>query len=231
MQSGSGMRRTLKMITIVVAVPSGVASLAIATIWLVAQFQTWESQAFLFSEVDKVPVVEVGLVLGTSATVLDHQTNTLVPSWAFDFRLDAAAELWRAGKVKYLLVSGNGAEDEPTKMRAALIERGVPSSIIYRDYSGFRTLDSILRARLVFGQRRLIIVSQDYHLTRAIFLARSSGIEAWGYVARPVWPSPSLHDRLVITLAALLAYYDAWRGTSPRDEGDGPIMMGTDLPD
>jgi len=225
------MRRILKIVAIAVAVASGVASLAIATIWLVAQFQTWESQAFLFSEVDKVPFVEVGLVLGTSATVLDHRTNTSVPSWAFQFRLDSAAELWRAGKVKYLLVSGNGATDEPAEMRAGLIERGVPSSIIYCDYSGFRTLDSILRARLVFGQRRLIIVSQDYHLTRAIFLARSSGIEAWGYVARPVWPSPSLHDRVMITLAALLAYYDAWGGTSPRDEGDSPIVMGTDLPD
>ena len=75
------------------------------------------------------------------------------PGWpnpSFDRRLDSAADLWRAGKVKYLIVSGNregDGYDEPTAMRDRLIARGVPSNVIYRDFAGLRTVTSIVRAR------------------------------------------------------------------------------------
>ena len=71
-------------------------------------------------------------------------------------------------------------------MRAGLIARGVPASAIYRDFAGVRTRDSMLRAKSVFGQQRLIVVSQGFHAARAIFLARREGIEAWGLAARDV---------------------------------------------
>ena len=122
----------------------------------------------------------MALVLGTAPIGPEGGPNVY-----FVHRLDAAAALWKAGKVKYVIVSGSTGE--PEAMRAGLIERGVPATAIYRDPAGYRTRDSVLRARDVFGQKRLIvIVSQRFHLSRALFLARHAGIEAWGFEARDV---------------------------------------------
>src|SRR6202034_2604013 len=105
------------------------------------------------------------------------------PNPFFVHRIAAAAALYRSGKVQYLIVSGNqarggrakGGYDEPSDMRDALIASGVPAKRIYRDYAGFRTLDSVLRAKSVFGQDRVIVVSQHFHLARALFLAARHG--------------------------------------------------------
>ena len=103
--------------------------------------------------------------------------------------MDAAAQLYREGKVRHLLVSGdNGRKeyDEPTSMRDALVKRGVPESAITLDYAGFRTLDSMARASLVFGLRRCTVVTDDFHLARALFLAQAQGVEAVGCQSLPV---------------------------------------------
>jgi len=154
------------------------------------------------------------------------------PNRYFERRLDAAAALWRSGKAKYLLVSGDRRPpdyDEPTAMRAGLIARGVPAYRIYRDFAGVRTLDSVLRAEQVFGQKRLIIVSQPFHLARALFLAREEGIDAWGLAARDVDRPYSIFTTLRRYPSALRAYYDVWFDTPPRHGGKS-IVIGVDPP-
>ncbi|MDF6021265.1 ElyC/SanA/YdcF family protein [Streptomyces sp. JH34] len=105
------------------------------------------------------------------------------PSPYLAHRLDAAAELYRTGKVRVVLVTGDNSReeyDEPDAMRAYLAERGVPDARIVSDYAGFDTWDSCVRARKVFGVDRAVLVSQGFHIRRAIALCRSAGIDAYG---------------------------------------------------
>jgi SanA protein len=104
-------------------------------------------------------------------------------------RIAAAAELYHRGKVDYLVVSGDNHVhdyDEPTDMKNALLEKGVPLDRIYPDYAGFRTLDSVVRAKEIFGQSEVTIISQHFHNQRAIFLAAHRGIDAIGFDAPDV---------------------------------------------
>ncbi len=107
----------------------------------------------------------------------------------FKYRLDAALELYKAGKVQYILVSGDNSEEnynEPRAMRDALVKNGVPVDKVILDYAGFRTLDSMVRAKEVFGVTDVIVVSQKFHNERAIYLGRKNDINAFGYNARDV---------------------------------------------
>lgn len=174
----------------------------------------------------KLPSAQVGMVLGTAPKIgLLRRIND-----DFVARLDAAAALWRAGKVKYLLVSGNGLQhgflDETTAMRAGLIGRGVPPDAIYRDDWGLRTWDSVVRARDVFGQKKLIIVSQRSHVARALFLADSLGLDAFGLEAEDRL-AQGFMSRIRPYPAAVLAFFDAWRGKLPRLRGT-PVVIGVD---
>lgn len=128
-----------------------------------------------------VPLQNVAVVLGTSPKVAGGGTNVL-----YEARLDAAAQLYTAGRVKCLLVSGDNGDrryNEPTRMRADLIRRGIPAKDVVCDYAGFRTLDSIVRAQKVFGQDSYVIVSQPFHNERAVYIARQRGINAIAYNA------------------------------------------------
>ncbi len=185
------------------------------------------AEAKSFSDVGKVPAVDVALVLGTAPIGPEGGPNRY-----FVYRLDAAAALYKAGKAKYFIVSGTraGRYDEPTAMRAGLIERGVPAEAIYRDFDGDRTLDSIVRARRIYGQMRLIIVSQRFHLSRALFLARHEGIEAWGFEARDVDQPYSIFTELRRYPSALRAYWDVWLNAPPDVPGK-PVAIGVDRPD
>lgn len=98
-------------------------------------------------------------------------------------RLDAAAELYRTGKVKVVLVTGDNSRveyDEPDAMRTYLTGRGVPDERIVSDYAGFDSWDSCVRARKIFGVDRAVLVSQGFHIHRAVTLCRSAGIDAYG---------------------------------------------------
>jgi SanA protein len=183
------------------------------------------AEAKSFTDVDKVPTVDVALVLGTAPIGPEGGPNRY-----FVYRLDAAAALYKAGKVKYFIVSGsrNDRYDEPTAMRAGLIERGVPFEAIYRDFGGTRTLDSVVRARQIYGQTRLVIVSQRFHLSRALFLAAHEGIEAWGFEARDVEVPYSVFTELRRYPSAVRAYTDVWMGVS-HAVGE-PIAIGVDPP-
>ncbi len=135
----------------------------------------------LFRSIETVPANDVGLVLGTAKTTKRGNTNL-----HFKQRIEAAAALYRAGKVHHLLVSGDNhiaGYDEPTDMRDALIAAGVPESSITRDYAGFRTLDSIVRAQTVFGLGRFTLITEEFHCPRALWIARQHGLDAVAFAA------------------------------------------------
>jgi vancomycin permeability regulator SanA len=126
--------------------------------------------------VDDVPAQPVALVLGAEVYA-DGQ-----PSRYLRARLDVAYQLFTAGKVKVILVSGDGTEhyNETDGMRQYLIERGIPAKKVVGDYNGYDTYDSCVRARQVFGVSKAIVVSQTFHLPRALAICRAIGVEAWG---------------------------------------------------
>jgi len=138
----------------------------------------------IYRSVDSVPRNRVGLVLGTSRYLRSGGSNPY-----FRYRIDAAIKLYNADKIEYILVSGDNSlksYNEPKLMREALEERGVPGNRIFADYAGFRTLDSVVRSKEVFGQETLTIITQEFHGGRAVFIGRHKGIDAVAYAAGSV---------------------------------------------
>ncbi|MEU9335811.1 ElyC/SanA/YdcF family protein [Streptomyces sp. NPDC048290] len=98
-------------------------------------------------------------------------------------RLDAAAELYRAGQIRVVLVTGDNSReeyDEPDAMRAYLTRQGVPDERIVSDYAGFDTWDSCVRAKEIFGVDEAVLISQDFHIRRAVALCDAAGVTAYG---------------------------------------------------
>ncbi|MFB4318204.1 vancomycin high temperature exclusion protein [Actinomadura sp. 21ATH] len=123
-----------------------------------------------------VPATPVALVLG--AGIREGQ-----PSLFLARRLDLAVELYRRGKIKVVLVSGDNRVvdyDEPTVMRDYLAAKGVPAERVVRDFAGLDTWDSCVRAGKIFGVTRLTVITQEFHLPRAVALCRAAGLDAWG---------------------------------------------------
>ena len=155
------------------------------SVWIFHKWIERNAKGRIYADIDSVPQREVGLVLGTSKQLADGRENLY-----FRFRTDAAAKLFHAGKVSHLLVSGdNGTRsyDEPTDMRDRLVELGVPHSAITCDYAGFRTLDSVVRAKEIFGLESFLLISDDFHIERALFLSDKKGVsEAIGFASRRI---------------------------------------------
>ncbi|WP_107926455.1 SanA/YdcF family protein [Brachyspira hampsonii] len=142
------------------------------------------SKRYIYSSIEKIPYNDVALVLGTSKYMNNGKINMY-----FKFRMDAAYELYKSGKVKYILVSGDNrykSYNEPRQMRLDLIKLGVNKNHIFLDFAGFRTRDSIIRANKVFDLTNFTIVSQPFHNERAILIARQKNINAIAYNANNV---------------------------------------------
>lgn len=138
----------------------------------------------LYTEVNTVPKNKVGVVLGTSKYLVNGHINQY-----YQFRIDAAAELYLSGKVEFILVSGDNRHhsyNEPQTFKNDLVKKGIPEEKIYLDYAGFRTLDSMVRAKEVFGQESITVISQKFHNERAIYLAEKRGLKAIGFNAKDV---------------------------------------------
>jgi vancomycin permeability regulator SanA len=154
-----------------------VIAVVVLNVWMVRSMD-----GYRYVDVEGVPERPVAVVLG--AGVFGNE-----PSPTLATRLDGAIELLRAGKVDHLLMTGDNSRpdyDEVTAMRDYAIRRGVPGDAITRDYAGFDTYDSCIRARDVFGVRAAVVVTQDFHLAREVFTCRSVGIDAVG-LAVPDW--------------------------------------------
>jgi len=191
---------------------TGLAALAIGAFLTVAamaraSIDAWS--AYVLDEGQQLPKVDVVLVLGTSPHGMRGQDH-----WTLSHRMNRAAGLWHGGQANRFLVSGiriGDSYDEAASMRDELVARGVPKEAIELDSLGNRTWDSVVRARYVFGKRRLLIVSQGDHLARAIFLARHIGIEAWGVAARGA-NYEGVYGEVVRDVTSLAAYYDVVKG-------------------
>jgi vancomycin permeability regulator SanA len=152
---------------------------------------------------------QIALVLGAGLT-RDGQVT-----WFLRDRLDAAVALYRRGKVDGLLLSGDNhvsTHDEPGAMRAYALSQGVPAGAITLDYAGFDTYDSCYRARHIFGVRSAEVVTQRYHLPRAVYLCRAVGIDADGLGVRDWGRVPTekmIHYQAREVLADVKAVWDA----------------------
>ncbi len=129
----------------------------------------------IYYEASNTPIKKVGLVLGCIRT-----------SHFFKYRIEATAELYQKGLIEHILVSGDNhikTYDEASDMKHRLIRLGIPPSKVTCDFAGFRTLDSVIRAKQIFGANSLIIISQEFHLYRALEIAKHHNIDAVGYSA------------------------------------------------
>ncbi|MDH6251337.1 SanA protein [Chryseobacterium sp. H1D6B] len=177
-----------------------------------------QSRPFLFNSIQTIPEIKTALLLGTGKTL-----NNGMPNAYFYNRIQAAADLYKSGKIKYIIVSGDNSTkeyNEPEDMQLALMKNGIPEDKIFLDFAGFRTLDSVVRAKEIFGQNKLIIISQKFHNERAVFLARKNGIEAYGYNAEDVNKYAGLKTNLREYIAKAKVYWDLLFGVQPKFGGD-----------
>lgn len=194
-------RLSLKRVLILLLV---LPLLAAGAVWACHAWVEKTAHAVCYDDVEQVPAADVALVLGCSPKIGSR------PNLFYDYRIDAAVVLYQAGRVKGFIVSGDNSTrqyDEPTAMRQSLMDAGIPAGVIYCDYAGFRTLDSVVRAHEIFGQKKFIIVSQRFHNERAVFLARRWGLDPVGFnardVSRRVAPSTYLREYLARVNAVL----------------------------
>ncbi len=158
------------------------------------------------SVMDQMPYNRCGLLLGTSRFRADGSENPF-----FSNRIDAAAGLYHAGKIDFVIATGDNSDrryNEPRAMLAELVERGVPPKKVFLDYAGFRTLDSIVRAREIFGQVSITVISQRFHNERAVYIAKHYGINAAGFNAADCDDSGWIKVRLREVLARFRAFID-----------------------
>ncbi len=165
------------------------------------------TDSLLYKDTSLLPDNEVGLVLGCSPFISSGKPNP-----QFRGRMQAAADLYRLGKVKRLILSGANPDsryNEPKKMREALLELGVPSEAMVLDFAGDSTYESVTRSRLVFNLTSVTVVTQKYHAYRALFLARKVGVRAVAYQA-PIEgiPGPGFRHPPREIFARLLAVLD-----------------------
>ncbi len=153
---------------------------------------SFSARQYIYSDINKLPKRDIGLVLGTSKYLSDGSINEY-----YQYRIDTAVKLYKMGKVKYFIVSGDNRRhnyNEPKQMREDLVKAGVPLANIQPDYAGLRTLDSILRADKVFGHKSYTIISQYFHNERALFLAYHKGQQPIAFNA----PNATQHFKVAL---------------------------------
>lgn len=176
-----------------------------------------------YSSVSKIPKNKVGLILGTSKKIKGGQPNPY-----YSNRITATVQLFNAGKIDFVLVSGDNGSiyyNEPTTMKKDLISAGIPGDRIFLDYAGFRTLDSVFRAKEVFGLKEVTIISQKFHNERAIYLAEKKGLNAIGYNAKDISLEAGLKVQFREYFARVKVFMDLALKTQPRFYGEKIIIQ------
>lgn len=201
----------LKFISLIAVI--GIVVLVSTNYWVI-----YKAKEDVYSKINDLPKNKVGLLLGTSKYMAKGGINLY-----YAYRIDAAVALFKAGKIDYILVSGdNGSEyyDEPTTFKGDLIKRGIPEDRIVLDFAGFRTLDSVVRAKEVFGQDAFTIISQKFHNERAIYLAKNFKIDAIAFNAKDVGNLYGLRTRGREYLARVKASIDVLFNVQPKFLGE-----------
>ena len=195
--------------------------LGLLSIFLLDRYIDYSARDKIYSDVKKVPHRKAALLLGTAKYVAKGKKN-----YFYVYRIRAAAALWKAGKVDAILVSGDNASkyyNETIRMEKDLIKAGVPKKYIALDYAGFRTLDSVVRAEALFDLKEYIIVSQRFHLERALFIAQAKGQkDVIGFAAKDI-PGTRAARKMAYReyLARVKAFLDLYiLHTEPRFMGE-----------
>jgi len=177
----------------------------------------------VYTNFNKLPVNDVALVLGTSKYSRSGNANLF-----FKYRMEAAKKLYFTRKVKHIIASGDNSRsyyNEPQDMKKALIKRGIPLTSISLDYAGFRTFDSVVRSKKIFGQNRVTIITQNFHCYRALFIANYYGMNAVAYAAGGVPDGHSPYTRFREYIARCKAVLDLYiLRNNPKFLGD-PIKI------
>jgi SanA protein len=172
----------------------------------------------VFRSTDKISKNKVGLLLGTSKILMNGQKNLY-----FIYRVNAAAKLFKSGKIEYILISGDNRtqkNNEPQDFKDELLKKGIPENKIFLDYAGFRTLDSVVRLKEIFGQNSVTMISQEFHNERAIYLAEHFGIKAIGFNAKDVTNRLGFKTQLREYLARVKVFVDIIFKVQPKFLGE-----------
>jgi SanA protein len=176
------------------------------------------SNGKLYSDVESIPYTKTGLLLGTSRELPDGRRNPF-----YYYRILAAVELFKAHKIKYVIVSGDNSRvnyNEPEMMRDDLVKQGVDSSKIFLDYAGFRTFDSIVRLKEIFSQDSATIISQQFHNERAIYIAGRENIYVVGFNAKDISVRAGLRTQIRERFARVKVFIDYLFGKKPKFLGN-----------
>ena len=174
--------------------------------------------SYVFHEVEDIPPAKVALVLGTAKY---RQGGGINPFYRY--RILGAYDLYQSGKVHYILVSGdNGTRhyNEPEMMKKDLIAKGIPATKIFTDYAGFDTYDSMMRAKKIFGLDTLTVVSQGFHVRRAVYIGRRLGMHPYGLAVRGPGGWTGTKVRLREMLARVKAKIDILSHRNPKFLGE-----------
>jgi SanA protein len=172
----------------------------------------------VYNDVNLIPHNKIGVILGTSKYLSSGQLNLY-----FAYRIDAAVELYKAGKVDFFVVSGDNSRkdyNEPLDMKNELVRRGVPENKIFLDYAGFRTYDSVIRMDKIFGQTDFTIISQEFHNQRAVYIANRLGLNAVGFNAKDVDVYNGFKTKVREKFARVKVFVDFVFGKEPRFLGE-----------
>lgn len=175
-----------------------------------------------FNTTDEIPYSKVGLLLGTAKFVTGGYINLY-----YKYRIEATVTLFKAGKIRYLIISGDNNRkeyNEPEMMRTDLMTLGIDSSKIFLDYAGFRTFDSMVRLKKVFGQEEVTVISQLFHNERAIFIAEKEDIKAIGFNARDVGQAYGFRVQLREKLARVKVLLDYIFGKQAKFLGEKVLI-------
>ncbi len=171
-----------------------------------------------YENIGLIPKNKVGIILGTSPKLVGGKSNPYYTN-----RIVATLDLFKAGKIDYILVSGDSGTpyyNEPNVIKKDLVNGGIPEECILLDHAGFRTLDSMVRAKLVFGLDEVTIISQKFHNKRAIYLAEQKGLRAIGYNAQDLTLKRGFKVQMREYFARVKVFIDLAINTQPKVIGD-----------
>jgi len=192
--------------------------LVLATVLVSSYTVSHNTKELIFSNTAKIPANKTGLLLGTSKYLRSGKLNLY-----FEYRISATAELYNSGKIKAVVISGDNSRkdyNEPLDMKMELIKRGIPENIIYLDYAGFRTFDSVCRMKEIFGEQSFTVISQQFHNQRAVYIANSLGLDAVGFNAQDVNAYNGFKTKVREKLARVKMFIDIVTNKKPKYLGE-----------
>ncbi|WP_282134365.1 SanA/YdcF family protein [Seonamhaeicola maritimus] len=196
----------------------GLALITIVYVVIINIWVAFQAKNSTYDDVNQIPKNKVGLVLGASKFTSYGSINLY-----YKYRLEAVLKLYNAGKIEFILISGDNSRkdyDEPTDFKKDLTKRGIPEDKIFLDYAGFRTLDSIVRAKEIFGLKSVTIISQRFHNERALYLTKHFDIDAVAFNAKNIKGRYGLKTRLREYLARTKASIDLLFNVQPKYLGE-----------